>query len=180
MTTSAFVNGLGLASVAIASPVSAFDDLLSRFENEIYRFLYQLTRSRTQADELYQETVTRAFRAIGGLDGTVNHRSWIFALATSTFLRHERRLDGGPPPDEAVESAIPEDHERLHARDLLREVAAELVRLPAKQRVALVLRKYHDLSYDEIGEHLNGSESATREHAHGALRKLHERLSDHL
>ena len=180
MTTSAFVDGLGPASFAMASPIPAFDDLLARCESEIYRFLLQLTRSRTQADELFQETATRAFRAIDRLDGTVNQRSWIFTLATNTFLRQQRRFGGQPPADEAIEIAVPEERERPHAREQHGKVAAEIVRLPATQRVALVLRKYHDLSYEEIGELLNCSQVAAREHAQSALRQLHERLADRL
>jgi RNA polymerase sigma-70 factor (ECF subfamily) len=185
MTTAAHVNGSGpiSASFAIASPITTFDEVLARFEIEIYRYLLQLTRSRTQADELYEEMVTRAFQAFGRLDGTVNHRAWIYKLATSTFLRNQRQVAHDRPLKESHEAAIDEresEHERHNGSDLIRDIEEFINSLPTEQRVALVLRRYHDLSYDEIGENLNCSEAAARANAHGALRMLRDRFSDRL
>jgi RNA polymerase sigma-70 factor (ECF subfamily) len=173
MTTCALVEGTGLPSIAAAT----FDELLSRFENEIYRFLLLVTRNRTEADELYQETATKAFRTIGRLDGAVDHRAWIYGLATGAFLRRQRQLDRELLPDEVdvVEERVWPD-----GPGLPREVAAEMARLPAKQRVAFVLRKFHDLSYDEIGKNLKCSEAAAREQAQNAFRILRDRLSSQL
>ena len=53
-------------------------------------------------------------------------------------------------------------------------------RLPPKQRVALVLRKYHGLGYDEIAASLDTSESAARADVHQAFRELRERLNGRL
>src|SRR3954468_16883667 len=133
MTTGAYVNGSVpiSASFASATSVVTFDDILTRFESEVYRFLLQLTRSRDQAEELYQETLTKAVRAFDRLDGTVDHRAWIYKLATSAFLGNQRRVGRDELPDEASESAIPED-QADHPGNLYREVEAEMVRLPAK------------------------------------------------
>lgn len=185
MKTSPHADGSGsvAASFAIASPVTSFEDVLTRFENEIYRFLLQLTRSRTQADELYQEILAKAFRAFGRLDGTVDHRAWIYKLATSAFLRNQRRIALNRQLNEAQEVTAYErqlDHARDDASDLILDIGQFIDDLPAKQRVALVLRRFHDLSYDEIGENLNCSEAAARASAHGALRMLRDRLSDRL
>ena len=69
---------------------------------------------------------------------------------------------------------------RLDARDLLGEVAALVDGLPPKQRVALVMRKYQGLGYDEIAATLETSETAARTNVHEALRKLRERFDDRL
>ncbi len=162
---------------AVASAVTTFDDLLARFENETYRFLMQLTRSRAHADELFQEMLAQAFHAFARLDGTVNHRAWLFKHATETFLRHHRRIARDRPPDGIQEVAVRERHDES---DLIRDIEAFLESLPAKQRVALVLRRYHHLSYEEIGANLNCSEVAAQAYAHGALRKLRDHFRDKL
>jgi RNA polymerase sigma-70 factor (ECF subfamily) len=167
-----------------ALPVLSFDDLVDRFQAEIYRFALQLTRNRTDADDLYQETLIKAYRAFDRLDGAANHRAWLYKIATNTFLSAKRRAGREAPLDEAVEMSIPAeatDHAAsLDARAMLEEVERFVASLPAKQRVALILRKYHEMGYDEIATNLKCSEAAARANVHEALRKLRDCFGDRL
>src|SRR5262249_28261833 len=159
-----------------------FDDLLTRYQAELYRFALRLTRNRADADDLYQETLLKAYRAFDRLDPAANHRAWLYRIATNTFLSNRRRAGRDGSLDEAVAVAVPDGQADraacLDARDLLCEVAAFVDGLPAKQRVALVLRKHHGLGYDEIAATLNSSEGAARANVHAALRKLRDRFGD--
>ena len=162
----------------------SFDDVLTRYQGEIYRFAAHLTRNRADADDLYQETVLKAYRAFDRLDGAANHRAWLYRIATNAFLSDRRKrgregsLDGTSA--ETIPAAATDHAARLDARDLLREVDAFVAALPLKQRVALVQRKYHDLSYAEIAANLRCSEEAARASVHEALRKLRDRFGDRL
>jgi RNA polymerase sigma-70 factor, ECF subfamily len=171
-------------SNAVVEPTATFDDLLTRYQTELFRYALQLTRNRTDADDLFQETLLKAFRAFDRLDGAANHRAWLYRIVTNTFLDNRRRSGREQPLDEVVEVTVPAyqtDHAAsLDARDLLAEVADFVDRLPAKQRVALVLRKYHGLGYDEIAAILDSSEGAARANVYEALRKLRERIGDRL
>ena len=163
---------------------ATFDDVLARHQHEIYRYATQLTRNRSDADDLYQETVLKAFRAFGRLDAAANHRAWLYRIATNAFLSERRKhgrvgqLDGAAA--EAIPAAASDDAARLDARDLLVEVERFVAALPCKQRLALIGRKYHDLSYAEIAANLRCSEAAARASVHEALRKLRERFGDRL
>jgi RNA polymerase sigma-70 factor (ECF subfamily) len=165
-------------------PVLSFDDLVDRHQTEIYRFALQLTRNRDDADDLYQETLIKAYRAFDRLDGTANYRAWLYKIATNTFLSNQRRAGREGPLDETVEMSLPAettDHAAsLDARDLLQEVERFVANLPAKQRVALILRKYHEVGYDEIAANLKCSEAAARANVHEALRKLRDCFGDRL
>ena len=91
-----------------AGRAPTFDDVLARYQDEIYRYAAHLTRNRADADDLYQETLLRAYRAFGRLDGAANHRAWLYRIATNSFLSDRRKrsrehaLDGSevrsPPP----------------------------------------------------------------------------------
>jgi len=161
-----------------------FDDVLARYQHEIYRYAAHLTRNHADADDLYQETVLKAFRAFGRLNGEANHRAWLYRITTNAFLSDRRRrgregsLDGAAA--EAIPAAPTDDAARLDARDLLVEVEHFVAALPCKQRLALIGRKYHDLSYAEIAANLRCSEAAARANVHEALRKLRERFGDRL
>jgi RNA polymerase sigma-70 factor (ECF subfamily) len=161
-----------------------FDDVLTRHQGEIYRFAIHLARNRADADDLYQETLIKAYRAFGRLNHDANHRAWLYKIATNTFLSDRRKRDRETPLDDLATEAIPAavtDHDAgLDARNLLHEVEAFVTTLPLKQRIALVQRKYLELSYEDIAKNLNCSEAAARANVHEALRKLRERFGDRL
>lgn len=172
----------GADGASIATPT--FEQVVTRYEAEIYRYAVQLTRNRTDADDLYQETLLKAYRAFGRLDDEANHRAWLYRIATNTFLSDRRKHARVDVLDDAIAQAIPAaaaDHAAgLDARDLLQEVAIFVEGLPPKQRVALTLRKYHELGYGEIAAALRCSEAAARASVHEALRKLRECFGDRL
>jgi RNA polymerase sigma-70 factor (ECF subfamily) len=161
-----------------------FDEVLARHGTEVYRYLLQLCRNRPDADDLYQETALKAFRAFGRLDAVANHRAWLYRIAGNTFLSDRRKYGRTGPLDGAAAEAIPspasDEAARLDARDLLTQVDGLVAGLPKKQRLALIGRKYHDLSYAEIAASLNCSEDAARANVHAALRKLRDALGDRL
>ena len=159
-----------------------FEAVLERYQAEIFRFAVHLTRNHADADDLYQETVLKAYRAFDRLDGEANHRAWLYRIATNAFLSDRRKRGRERPLDDLqVEMLLGEaadDAARLDAGNLLREVDAFVASLPDKQRLALIQRKYHDLSYAEIADNLRSSEAAARANVHEALRKLRSQFGD--
>ena len=175
--------GIAAAACPDAGAVT-FDEVVTQYEAEIYRFVLRLARNRADADDLFQETLLKAYRAFGRLDGTANHRAWLYKIATNTFLSDRRKLGREGPLDDTQAEQVPaaptDDAARLDARDLLREVETAVAALPPKQRVALIQRKHHGLEYAEIAANLRCSEAAARASVHEALRKLRERFGDRL
>jgi RNA polymerase sigma-70 factor (ECF subfamily) len=137
------------ARAAVLEPAvqATFDETLARYGAEIYRFALHLTRNRTDADDIYQETALKAYRAWDRLPCDANHRAWLYRIASNTFLSDKRKTSRlrSLDAEETVES-IPatnlDDDGRLDAGNLLREVERFIEALPPKQRIALVQRKY--------------------------------------
>lgn len=173
--------GDGAPNAGFAVPIRCFEDLLERHQHELYRFALQLARNRSDADDLYQETMIKAYRAFGRLDGDANYRAWMYRIMTNTFLSGRRKASREGSLDAETEAAWPADPSdhvaETEARDLLVEVERFVQTLPAKQRVALILRKYHELGYPEIAANLKCSEAAARANVHEALRKLRDRFA---
>jgi RNA polymerase sigma-70 factor (ECF subfamily) len=172
----------GAAVLESAGQVT-FDDTLARHGAEIYRFALHLTRNRPDADDLYQETALKAYRAWDRLPCDANHRAWLYRIASNTFLSEKRKTarlrsleaDGLA---ETMPAAGQDDDGRLDAGNVLKDVAAFIEALPPKQRIALVQRKYLDIGYPEIAVILGCSEAAARRSVHEALRKLREQFGD--
>ena len=183
-TTTAVRSGDATALPGVPLPIVTFDDLLDRHQAEIYRFAMQLTRNHADADDLYQETLIKAYRAFDRLDGAANHRAWLYRIATNTFLSGKRKAKREDPLDETLEAVLPADPvdhvAEFEAQDLLAEVQRFVAALPDKQRIALVLRKYHEMDYSEIAINLKCSEAAARANVHEALRKLRTCFGDRI
>jgi RNA polymerase sigma factor (sigma-70 family) len=175
------------ARAAVSEPAvqATFDETLARFGAEIYRFALHLTRNRTDADDLYQETALKAYRAWNRLPCDANHRAWLYRIASNTFLSDKRKTSRLRSLDaeetvESIPAASQDDDGRLDAGNLLREVEVFIESLPPKQRIALVQRKYLDIGYPEIAVTLSCSEEAARRSVHEALRKLRDRFGDRI
>lgn len=153
-----------------------FTAVVESFGAEVYRFACQLCGNRTDADDLYQETLLKAFRAFNRLPHDANHRAWLYRICSNTFISDRRKNGRVSPMNDVMAdtlSTTPVDHARtLDARDLLHEVERFVGDLPPKQRVALVLRKHHECSYADIAGVLNTTEAAARANVHAALTKL--------
>ena len=175
------------ASATVLEPATqaSFDETFARFGSEIYRFALYLTRNRPDADDLYQETALKAFRAWDRLPCDANHRAWLYRIASNTFLSDRRKAarlrsldaDSGA---ETIPATSLDDDGRLDAGNMLREVEAFIEELPPKQRIALVQRKYLEMGYPDIAATLESSEEAARRNVHEALRKLRERFGDRI
>ena len=153
-----------------------FTVVVERHGDEIFRFACQLAGNRTDADDLYQETLMKAFRAFDRLPSDANHRAWLYRICSNTWISDRRKHGRVSPMNDVLADTLsapaPDQARQLDARDLLREVESFVSCLPPKQRVALVLRKHHELSYGDIAGVLNCSEAAARASVHEALTKL--------
>jgi RNA polymerase sigma-70 factor, ECF subfamily len=161
---------------------STFDDMLARFKDDIYRYAVHLTRNHGEADDLYQATLLEAYHAFDQLDGTTNYRTWLYSLATSAFLsdRRARSREESIDMERADESprTLRKHVPHRGARNLHAAVEAGFATLPPRQRVALVQRMFHNLSYAEIATGLDSSEVVARCQVYDALRSLRTRIGN--
>jgi RNA polymerase sigma factor (sigma-70 family) len=136
----------------------------------VMRFLVAAVGSE-HADDAYQETFLSALRAYPRVrdDGRLDR--WILRIASRTAIDHHRRRGRAPEPTPIVPEREVVDPEPLD-EDLRDAVAA----LPAKQRVAVVLRHVFDRPYDEIAEALGCSEDAARANVSAGLKTLREKV----
>jgi len=107
-----------------------------------------------------QDTFVRATRALGGYRGG-SPKSWLFAIARSTYLDEVRRRRPAPTVDLDEGRDDPDVAEVTLVRSIL-------AAMPETHRSALVLRDMIGLSYEEIAETLGKSLGATKVLIHRA------------
>lgn len=150
-----------------------FASLVELYGKEIFFFLYRLLNESPDAEDCLQEAFLRAFQAYDRLDQGANVRAWLYRIAYNlamTRLKQRRRQPVELPRD--LPGSSPPIEHQIEQSMQLDELRAAVKTLPHKQQAALVLRKYQELDYDEIGQALEMSPEAARANVYQGLRKL--------
>jgi RNA polymerase sigma-70 factor, ECF subfamily len=157
---------------------AAFRGVVERYQGPLYSFILRMVRRPTVAEELVQETFVRAFRAAPRYEPTASVSTWLFHIAARLAMNeaarahhlHEIARDAPEVPADA-----PGPLELLEAKEVSRTIEEALAQLPPQQRAAVVLARFEDMPYREIGEVLGVSEGAVDgllQRARQTLRKL--------
>lgn len=160
----------------------AFREFFFLFQPEVFRFIFRLTRDRHIAEDLTQDAFLRFWAARDRLDATGSPASYLFRIARNLVLddadRRKPSVDIEAAPDEVL-VRYSQDPEEEYARRLAAdEVLGALTYLPERSRVAFVLSRYHDMSYDEIAATMQTSVQTVKNQISRALTLLRKRLVD--
>lgn len=156
-----------------------FEQLYRAYAPDVRRFALYLTGDPAETDDLVSETFVRAWAA----DAPIRARSlraYLFAVVRNLHrqrLRRARRWLPWSPAAEAVADPAPGAEASAESRDALGRTLAALRALPEPDRAALLMRGFHELGYDEIGQALGISPGAAKVRVHRA-RKLLEARKD--
>ncbi len=142
--------------------LSAFDDLVRRWDRKIQGAIYRIMGSEEEARDLCQETFLKAYRALKGFKGEARFSSWLYQIALNVCRDRMRRRRGRAfvSLDEMDEAGSlpalvgPSALEVAERNDLARAVAAAVAALPDDQREVIVLKEYQGLTFLEIKERL--------------------------
>lgn len=161
-----------------AGDESSFELLLARYRTPLIHFLGRMVKDPAMAEDLAQEVFLRVYRARAGYKPSAKFTTWLFRIATNLALnavrdeRHRqhdvsieqpgnRRAEDDSEPLEVADRR-PGIVEALVERDRAAFIQRAILRLPEKQRAAVLMHKYHEMDYDQIAEALECSESALK------------------
>ncbi|RPH42648.1 MAG: RNA polymerase sigma factor [Burkholderiales bacterium] len=105
-----------------------------------------------RADDLVQDTLERACRALERWPETSRQRAWLLSVMHNLFVdqvRARRPLDGAAPLDDALEATLPSRADAARSVQLRIDIERGLMQLPLAQREVLLLVCVADCAYDE-------------------------------
>jgi len=149
--------------------------LLARHGEELARHIRRIVRDDDTAQDLLQETMVRAWKALGRLAPDSNERAWLYRIATNASLNHQRSRarERAALSRHTAELVASGDSDDGRGDDADRSgLWAEVARLPERQRLALSLRVADELDYDEIARRIGGTAAAARANVYQATRRL--------
>jgi RNA polymerase sigma-70 factor (ECF subfamily) len=159
-------------------PLSA---LLRRYADPLATFLRRMTGDHHRGEELFQETFLAVWLGRQKYQYPRPFRAWLFSIAANKCRADYRRRRAAPAPlddgDEAMPPAAdPSPVEAAVATETAALVERAVLRLPAQQRSVVVLRIWNGLSYAEIADALERTESTVRSTMFHALETLRKHL----
>ena len=140
-----------------------FEDFISGRESDVFGYLWRLTGEEQTAYDLCQETFLRAWQQFEKIRHYEQPGAWLFRVATNLALNAiERRTTASgliTPLREDIQPATDDPAGRIARLELIHQT---LLRLPARERAALVLREVEGFSMDEIARALDVSANSVR------------------
>lgn len=178
-----------LVRVAQAGDTRAFDELVKRYQDKVYRLSFKILRHEEDAAEALQDAFLSAFRGIRSFKAESTFSTWLYRITTNASLMKYRKrrdnvvsLDQSQSQNEDAEPLQIPDWSTQPVKDLLdvetREVMEEGVRrLPEDLRTVFLLRDVEGLSNAEVAETLGLSVAAVKSRLHRARINLRDRLN---
>lgn len=157
------------------------EDLYQTYFQDIYRFLVSLTKDPYTAEDLAQETFYRAHLYLENYrEGSV--KSWLFTVANNVFIDHYRKRKREVITEQgffarifdrkqAVEDQIVVSESFKHLLELLEDI-------PPQQRMAILLRDFHDFPYEEAAKIMEVSLANYKVLLHRGRQSIRKRRQD--
>jgi RNA polymerase sigma-70 factor (ECF subfamily) len=169
---------------ALAGDQQAFGELVNLHQHAVYNLAYRMLGERGEAEDAAQETFLRAFANLDRYDAARSFRTWLLSIASNHCIDRLRKrrltwlsLDEPLAPHPALNSheVEPEDAVISNERSVL--IQQMLDDLSPEYRAAVALRYWYDMSYTEIAEVLNTTESAVKSRLFRARQALAEKMT---
>lgn len=152
-----------LISKALKNNQLAYEQLMSRYYSPIYYMILKLVRSMPDAEELAQESFTKAFRSLSKYNKNYPFSSWLFTIASNTaidFLR-KKKLPEILIDDEVVllakdfsdVSQLSPEESLIQKQDA-KELKNKIKMLKERYRILIELRYFEEYTYEEIAQEL--------------------------
>jgi RNA polymerase sigma-70 factor (ECF subfamily) len=170
----------------------AFEILVNRHQTSVLNLVYRFIGDRTQAKDLAQEVFIRVWQSAKTYKPQAKFTTWIYRITTNLCfneLKSSRRRkwfsfnrsdeDGEHTFEETLSDSAPSAEDLLLEKERSRQISDALQSLPENQRMAMILKRYDDLSYEEIGQVIGCSVSAVESLLVRAKRALREKLKNY-
>lgn len=181
---------LVLVNAAKAGDVSAFEELVRRYDRNVFRIAQHITQNREDAEDVVQDAFMKAYENLPQFQGQSKFYTWLVRIAVNEALMklRRRRPERMVSLDEEVrteEDSMPREiadwspnPEQQYNQAELKEILGKTIQgLPPSFRTVFVLRDVEGLSTEETAEALNLSIPAVKSRLLRARLQLRERLN---
>ncbi len=166
-----------IIAAARAGDAQAFQLLVERYEQQVYRAAFFILRDPDEAEEVTQEAFMRGYKAIRKFKPDQPFRPWILRIAVNQALTAVRKLKRRREASVESPPVIPSDYdidEALIDRDRAETLITALNQMQERERAVIYLRYFMDLSEKELAQYLKCAQGTVKSRLHRSLAKLRE------
>jgi RNA polymerase sigma-70 factor (ECF subfamily) len=179
-----------LMGLAGAGDTGAFEQLVERHQRLVIGTVGRMLGSPSDAEDIAQQVFVRVWKNVNRYEPRAKFTTWLLKITRNLVFNELRRRSRHPAvplqsQTDEEERPLKDEHAvspdaTLLEHELQEAVDAAIARLPETQRVAVILRRYEELSYEEIAEALDQSVSAVKSLLFRARTELRESLKHYL
>jgi len=175
-----------------AGDENAFTELVDRHRDAVVNLTYRYLGNRADAEDLAQEVFVKVYRARARYEPAAKFTTWLYRVTANACLnevRDRRRrptfsaatFDGGEDPSTpAADRTAASPLEEAERSEMREQVRAALAELPERQRMALLLNKFHGLGYEEMAASLDMTVPAVKSLLVRARENVRRRIEPYL
>lgn len=155
----------------------AFETLVRRYQKPIYHLALRMVKDPEDAEDITQTVFVKAYEKLDSFNPEHQFFSWIYRIAVNesiNFSKRQKRLDEYESGITAVQQLTPE--ENFRSAELSEYIGDAISRLKMDYRLVLVLKHFHDFSYQEMSEVLQIPEKTVKSRLFTARQQLKEIL----
>lgn len=174
--------------------LDALRDLIETHQHRVIGTVAKMLGDDSDAEDISQQVFIRLWKSAGRYEPTAKFTTWLFKITRNLVFNELRRrkrhpaqsLDRAIDPDEPERTLQTADHTvkapdtAMLDAEMQTAIQRAIDELPETQRMAIVLRRYDDISYEEIGEILDLSVPAVKSVLFRARTELREKLKQYL
>jgi len=181
---------LALVQAAKSGDIAAFEQLIKKYDRNVFRIAQHITQNREDAEDVVQDAFLKAYQNLKQFQGNSKFYTWLVRIAVNEALMklRKRKTSKTVSMDEDVETedgSVPREvadwspnPEQLFGQSELSDILAKTIQgLPTGFRTVFVLRDVEGLSTEETAETLGLSVPAVKSRLLRARLQLRERLS---
>jgi RNA polymerase sigma-70 factor (ECF subfamily) len=172
----------------------AFAQLVDKYKQPVMNMVYRMLRDATEAEDIAQNVFIQVYKSAHRYQIASKFSTWLFTITRNLCLNELRRRSRHPA--DSIESSFPSDDpqpsmqledkknasppDNMLRSELAQKIDDAVNELPESQRIAIVLCRQEEMSYEEIAEVLGCSLSATKSLIHRARETLKQKLKPYL
>lgn len=168
----------------------AFSALIEKHQDAVVGTVAKMLGSPTEAEDISQQVFLRLWKSAPRYKPTAKFTTFMFTITRNLVFNETRRKrnkvqvsmeeQGEDWGAQFADSQTKDPSQESLSAELVKAVDAAIAKLPEKQRMAVVLRRYEDMPYEEIAQVLETSVSAVKSHLFRARTALKEELAGYL
>lgn len=174
-----------LVAECLAGSEGAFDELMARYEDSLYRLAYYWTGNREDAQDLSQDCFIHLYHVLSKYDSQYRFGVWLYKVCTNHCINWLKKHRRRPPAlslssllgeEVDIPDTVPLPEQSLLAAEDRRAVLDAVNALPVVYRMPIILKYLEDFSYKEIAQMLNISVKNVEIRLHRAKAMLQKSL----